>query len=143
MRKNVDYANAGRYDWTLFTAEDYKQYRKILESLPYDPKLAEFFHEQKRNEQRWEKQRKRYISDLECADREACLLPAGNVENEVIFREIIGEAKKRLTGTEYRRLRKHAVMGLSQTEIAKGERVALPTVSLCISSARRKLSKLG
>lgn len=61
MKKEVDYEAATEYDWTLFTIEDEKAYRKILISMPYDPKLAQFFHEQKQMQRKENSQRDRYL----------------------------------------------------------------------------------
>jgi hypothetical protein len=40
-----DYYKAmGSYNFSLFTVEDYKQYKSMLLSMPYDWKLMKFFH---------------------------------------------------------------------------------------------------
>lgn len=47
-REPVDYTKLSAYDPAYLSGEDYKLYGKYLQSLPYDPELMRFFHEQKR-----------------------------------------------------------------------------------------------
>ena len=135
MKKKIDFTERDAYDWTLFTAEDYRMYRKILEASPYDPELARFFYEQKREESRIQKQESRHRSALGCAcvqDR----LPDG-YENIPDMQEI-REAFFELSEPDRRRFSAH-LSGLPKKEIALSERVSLSTVGRSIKRARRRI----
>ena len=64
--------NETKYDYRLFTAEDERMYRDFLESQPYDPELAKFFHEEYKKEVGEKNYRRRHLSDTEVESLTIC-----------------------------------------------------------------------
>ena len=135
MKKNIDFTKRSAYDWSLFSAEDYRLYKEISEASPYDPDLALFFYEQKRYGSRIRKQEERHRS---------LLIPSGDpdaleegIENIPPMREI-REALNELTGTERRRFSAH-LSGFSKKDIAVSENVSVSSVVRSIKRARRRI----
>lgn len=135
MKKGIDFTRLSTYDWTLFTAEDYRLYREILEASPYDPELARFFYEQKRTENRLQRQESRHRSQVS-------LSSALNVLDEGIENiprmEEIEEAFLELPERDRARLSAH-LMGLRKKEIALAESVSLSSVGRSIKRARKQV----
>ncbi len=135
MKKNIDFTRMNAYDWSLFTAEDYRLYRDILEASPYDPKLARFFYEQKREENRFRKQETRHRSLRSLSSA----LSEQDQELENIPRmEEIWEALSELPGPEFRCFTAH-LNGMRKKEIALAENVSLSSVGRSIKRARKRI----
>ena len=135
MKKNIDFKKRSAYDWSFFSAEDYRLYKDILEAAPYDPELARFFYEQKRYGSRIRKQEERHRSPLiPSADPDA--LEEG-IENVPPMREI-REALNELTEPERRRFAAH-LSGFSIKDIAVSENVSVSSVVRSIKRARRRI----
>ena len=135
MKKNTDFKKKSAYDWSLFSSEDYRLYKDILETSPYDPELARFFYEQKRYGSRIRKQEERHRSPLiPSAGPDA--LEEG-VENVPPMREI-REALNELTEPERRRFTAH-LSGFSKKDIAVSENVSVSSIVRSIKRARRRI----
>ena len=44
MLTDEEYMSLGKYDFDLFTVEDYREYHDILIEMPYNWELMKFFH---------------------------------------------------------------------------------------------------
>ena len=134
MKKEVDYEAATEYDWTLFTIEDEKAYRKILISMPYDPKLAQFFHEQKQMQRKENSRRDRYLinRNADAVSRKRMEQMALNLylEEEQQKEEIdtVTRELERLNFADKRRLEAYFYEQKTFREIAEQEGVSKATV---------------
>ena len=147
MKIEVDYEAATEYDWTLFTREDEKAYRKILISMPYDPKLAQFFHEQKQMQRKENSQRDRYLinRNAEAVSRKRMEQMALNLyleeekqkeETDSVMREM-----EWLDSADKRRLEAYYYERKTFREIADQEGVSAATVCRCIHLTVEKVRK--
>ena len=134
-QNNIDYYAATSYDWNLFTVEDYRQYKVILEASPYDPELAKFFHKQKKLRNRHLKQHKRYIANVDVYTLDD-LLPHWETYDDGLT-EL---ATSMLTPTMRRRFLAH-LDGYTIAEIAITENVSEETVKTCLKRARKTISE--
>ena len=147
MKKEVDYEAATEYDWTLFTREDEKAYRKILLSMPYDPKLAEFFHEQKQRQRREDRQRDRYLinKNTDAISRKRMEQMALNLYlEEKQQKEKIDEVMReieQMDSADKKRLEAYFYEQKTFREIADREGVSAATVCRCIHLAVEKVRK--
>ena len=135
MKKHLDFTRRSAYDWTLFTAEDYRMYREILEASPYDPELARFFYEQKRTENRLKRQEARHRSNRSLSSALNGL--DEGIEN-IPRMEEIKEAFSELPVRDSARLAAH-LMGIRKKEIALAESVSLSSVGRSIKRARKQI----
>lgn len=147
MKKEVDYEAATEYDWTLFTIEDEKAYRKILISMPYDPKLAKFFHEQKQMQRKENSRRDRYLinRNADTVSRKRMEQMALNLyleeeqqkeEVDAVMREM-----ERLNFTDKRRLEAYLYEQKTFREIAVRDGVSKTTVYRGVHMAIGKIRK--
>ena len=147
MKKEVDYEAATEYDWTLFTIEDEKAYRKILISMPYDPTLAQFFHEQKQMQRKENSQRDRYLinRNADAVSRKRMEQMSLNLyleeeqqkeETDSVMREM-----EWLDSADKRRLEAYYYEQKTFQEIAEQEGVSKATVYRCVHMAIEKIRK--
>ncbi len=147
MKKEVDYEAATEYDWTLFTCEDEKAYRKILISMPYDPKLAKFFHEQKQMQRKENSRRNRYLinrnADTVSRNRMEQMALNLYLEEEQQKEEVdaVMREMERLNFADKRRLEAYFYEQKTFREIAVRDGVSKITVYRSVQMAIGKIRK--
>ena len=134
---------AKTYDYSLFDESDRNEYMKILNDLPYDPDLQEFFESQRREANRQRKSDRRHLVRIEF-EKLIPLLPSANAEDEYLKHEFqlkVQQAVNRLSPIEKSRIFREFYSGFSQREIAQTDKVTKAAISCSTKSAYRKLRK--
>jgi DNA-directed RNA polymerase specialized sigma24 family protein len=134
-----------KYDFSRWSREDWEMYQYIYENQLFDPRVQQFFEEQKRMEDRWAKRYEKYLTlfcDLSAEiDVYSChpafeLLVVSKQTMQIVF-----DAIKELPKAQGQRFYLQYVVRFSQSEIARMENVSIKAVQGSVASARKKLKE--
>ncbi len=139
-----DYKRMGRYEFKLFTVEDYVQYKKILETIPYDWELMKFFHRQYLDECKLKHNIRKYTAGIVSFDTVSLYASDGrDLLNDMIERfeehSRWDELRSAVSKTAFRRVTAYRIGKVKQATIAKRERRNRVTIVRSITKAEKAL----
>jgi DNA-directed RNA polymerase specialized sigma24 family protein len=141
-KKNVNYYEATEWDFSLFSLEDRNQYSHILKDMPYSAELAEFFHEQKRLQERIKKNDRTHgLISLDDPMQFGIESNENLFEKKMIDKIYVESILDCLNPVERRRFTSHFFDGIRIAQIAEIEGVAYQSVQTSITAAKKKLLK--
>ena len=135
-----DYMGMEEYDFKLFTVQDYKAYKEILQVAPYNWELMKFFHEQYLEEARRDITIRRHTSGIVSFDEIANYVdnmndPLNSMIKSAEEKARWSELKSAASSTAFERVMAYRVGKVSQTNIAKRENRNRVTIVRSISKA--------
>ena len=141
MKNEINYAEKTCYDYKTFTVEDYIQYKDILESMPYSPELAEFFHQQKRVDKKCNMQAYRHaiVSSQEALENSCS---CKDFSDDAAFLLSYENEYPQLTAIEQRRLKLLLLTGGNQARAAELDGAARSSFYESVCSIRKKFENL-
>lgn len=141
-KNNINYYEATEWDFSLFSMEDRNQYSNILKDMPYSAKLAEFFHDQKRLQERIRKNDRTHgLISLDDSMKFGIESGESSFEKVTIEKIYVENILNCLSTVERRRFSSYCFEGMRIAQIAKLEGVAYQSVQQSIAAAKKKLQK--
>ncbi len=131
-----------KYPYSKFTKEDRRMYEDILESLPYDPALEDFFIEEAKSTQRHEQMKKRYLIPLSSDEIEFKFPVNPSAEEHYLSEERCRKIQSllaKLTPMQGRRIIKMFYENQTRRQIADSEGVSEAAVGKTIAKVLRIL----
>ena len=133
----------GKYKYSKFSEEDAVMYREILENLPYDPQLEEFFLDQGETDRRLKKQDHRHIVSvsMEYID---CLVCGESAENAFFHQkrdQQLYDAFDKLTPLQQERTSLVFFGSGTYQDIATEETISRVSAKRCVDRALHHLRK--
>ena len=135
-----DYMGVEEYDFKLFTVEDYKAYKEILQAAPYNWELMKFFHEQYLEEARRDITIRRHTGGIVSFEEVANYVdnmndPLNSMIKSDEEKSRWAELQSVASSTAFERVMAYRFGKVSQTNIAKRENRNRVTIVRSISKA--------
>lgn len=135
-----DYMGMEEYDFKLFTVEDYKAYKEILQAAPYNWELMKFFHEQYLEEARRDITIRRHTGGIVSFEEVANYVdnmndPLNSMIKSDEEKSRWAELQSVASSTAFERVMAYRFGKVSQTNIAKRENRNRVTIVRSISKA--------
>ena len=135
-----DYMGVEEYDFKLFTVEDYKAYKEILQAAPYNWELMNFFHEQYLEEARRDITIRRHTGGIVSFEEVANYVdnmndPLNSMIKSDEEKSRWAELQSVASSTAFERVMAYRFGKVSQTNIAKRENRNRVTIVRSISKA--------
>lgn len=133
----------GKYQYSMFSMEDLRAYKDILEELPYDAELEAFFIRQGALSRKQKQQDKRHIASIsfELLDNS---VSDHSAEDEFFVQRrnrVIHDSMEQLTPKQLARVYKSFFAGKSLLQIAEEESRTEGAIRHCVDNALIKLRK--
>ncbi|MBR4628758.1 MAG: hypothetical protein IKO47_13910 [Ruminococcus sp.] len=141
-----DYKRMNRYEFKLFTVEDYVQYKKILETMPYDWELMKFFHGQYLDECKLRHNIRKYTAGVVSFDTVSLYASDGSdLLNDMIEsseeHSRWEELRSAVSKTAFKRVTAYRIDKVKQETIAKREGRNRVTIVRSIGRAEQALRR--
>ena len=139
-----DYMGMEEYDFKLFTVQDYKAYKEILQAAPYNWELMKFFHEQYLEAARRDITIRRHTGGIVSFEEVANYVdnmndPLNSMIKSDEEKSRWAELQSVASSAAFERVVAYRVGRVSQTTIAKRENRNRVTIVRSISKAEKAL----